>query len=220
MTRRKLAAMIDLTKVIARREAVLKQIVVQAQSDSRVRAVLLVGSLASETNDAYSDIDLVVVAESQSVDALLADRLAFPAQLGDVLLQLDSSWNVWSEAAEVLTLLDGDLPLWVDIDFWPPVAGIPSDARVLAGRAPEPVDATFSEFTGKLKEAHGPGQVAADNLPGVLDVAGVAWRLKAIARGYGGPLSDVENALDQPWIDELERAREPLRRFARHVADS
>ena len=215
----KCAPMIDLTKVIARRADVLGAITRRAGADARVGALLLVGSLATGTNDAYSDIDLVVIAEDDSEDALLDDRRGFPAQFGDVLLQVDSSWNVWNEAAQVLTLLGGDLPLWVDIDFWPAAAAaLPTDARLLTGTEPPPVAATLAELMSDHKEAHGVGQVAVDNVDGALDVAGLAWRLKAIARGHGGPLADVQAALDAPWPAQLERAREPLRRFANHVA--
>ena len=198
----------------------ITDVVAESRRDPRIRALLLVGSLASGRTDAYSDIDLVLVAEDDGVDALLADRLAFPRRLGEVLLQLDSSWNVWSGAAQVVTLLDGPLPLWVDIDIWAAsAAGTPSDARVLAGRAAERVGVTLAELTEKLKAAHGPGTPLRDNAPGAFEVAQVAWHLKAIGRGNGDDLSVVEQALDGPWPPALERAREPLWRFARHVAD-
>ena len=105
---------VHLEKVIARRAAVLDAIVEAAQDHPRVGAAFLVGSLASGTEDAYSDIDLVVLAAPGSGQSLLGDRRTWPAQLGEVLLQLDSSWNVWRGASQVLTLLDGELPLWVD----------------------------------------------------------------------------------------------------------
>ncbi len=209
---------VDLEMVIARRAQVLDVTVSAARSDARVRALFLVGSLASGTDDAYSDIDLVVIPEPGSVDSFLADRLTWPARFGDVVLQLDSSWNVWSGASQVLTLLDGELPLWVDMDIWPPsVPGIPREARVLAGAAPQPLDMSLSELATLLKGRYGPGQVASDNVEGVLDAAWVAWRLKGIARGYGTSLEEVRQALEQPWPAELARARDPLFRYADHV---
>ena len=212
--------MIDLARAVANRERVLAEIVEAARADARVQALLLVGSLAGERTDAYSDIDVVLVADDVSADALLADRLAFPARFGDVLVQLDSSGNVWSEAAQVVTLLDGELPLWVDIDIWAAsAAGTPSDARVLMGHAAPPVQETLSELTVYMKKLHGPGKAVIDNTPVAFDVARVAWRLKAIVRGYGEGLSEIEEALERPWHDELEHAREPLRRFAQHVAE-
>jgi predicted nucleotidyltransferase len=209
---------VDLKSVIARRDRVLEAIVRAAERDVRVRAVVVVGSLAAGSADAYSDIDLALVPESDGADSLLADRLTFPAVLGDVVLQVDSSWNVWTGAAQVLTLFDGELPLWVDMDIWTPsVPGSPRDARVLAGEAPPPIDLSYSEFASWLKEERGLGQVASDNVNGALDVAGLAWWLKGLARGKAQGLADVEDALDAPWSPELEPAREPLRRFAHHV---
>jgi predicted nucleotidyltransferase len=211
--------MIDFDRVIAHRDRVLAELAAEGRRDPRVRAVLLVGSLAADRSDAYSDIDVVLVAQDESADALLADRRAFPARFGEVLVQLDSSGNVWSEAAQVVTLLNGELPLWVDINIWAAsAAGTPSDARVLYGRAPEPVAASLSDLVGEMKAAHGPGKAASENAAGAFDVARVAWRLKAIARGYDNGLSEIERALEQPWAAEFERAREPLRRFASHVA--
>lgn len=209
---------IDLDEVVARRAHVLEAITSTARRDRRVGALLVVGSLAAGTGDTYSDIDLVVIPEPGSVESLLADRLAWPAQFGEVLLQLDSSWNVWSGASQVLTLLDGELPLWVDMDIWPPpLPGIPRDARVLAGAAPQQVDLVLSELATLLKERHGQGQVGSDNPDGVGDVARVAWRLKGVARGYGLSLDEALQLLEQPWPAELERARDPLRRYADHV---
>lgn len=212
---------VDLDKVIERRAHVLDAITSSARRDSRISAVLLVGSLASGAADAYSDIDLAVIPQPESVEGLLADRFTWPSQFGDVLLQLDSSWNVWDGASQVLTLLDGDLPLWVDMDIWPPsVPGIPREARVLAvrGVAPPTIDLSLSELATELKERHGLAQVATDNVDGVLDVAWVAWRLKGAARGKGKSLADILRKLEQPWPTGLERAREPLRRYADHVA--
>ena len=209
-----------LDRVITRRLQVLEAITAAAEHDPRVRSGLLVGSLASENDDAYSDIDLVLITEADALDSLLDDRLTFPADFGDVLLQLDSSWNVWSGASQVLTLFDGDLPLWVDMDIWPPsVPGTPNDARVVSGVAPPPIDMTLADLATHLKERHGPGRVRTENVDGVGDVAKLAWHLKSLARGKGGSLEVVRRALEMPWRPELEGARGPLGRYAEHIGE-
>jgi hypothetical protein len=183
--------------------------------------MFLVGSLASGTHDAYSDIDFVLIPELEGATSLLEERLEWPAQFGEVVLQLDSSWNVWAGAAQVLTLLDGDLPLWLDMDIWPlPLAGIPREARILFGDPPAPVDKSLSELATELKQSAGVGQVASENVEGVLDAAWVAWHLKGIARGKGSSLEVVLRSLERPWSGDLERARKPLRRYADHVASA
>lgn len=170
--------MVDLEAVIAHRDRVLATIERECLRDKRVRALLLVGSLASGRSDLYSDIDVVLVAHDESAAALLADRLSFAPRVGELLVQLDSSWNVWSGAAQVVTLLNGELPLWVDIDIWTAsAAGIPSDARLLAGRSLKPEPDTLSELTHRRKEALGPGHPATEPAPGAFDVARLAWRL-------------------------------------------
>lgn len=189
-----------------------------SERDPRVCAVLVIGSLASGTEDAYSDIDVVAIPGRESLDTFLAERLTWPAQFGEVLLQLDSSWNLWSGSSQVLTLLDGELPLWVDMDIWPPsIPGIPPDARVLAGSPPPPIDMSLSEMRAQLKDRHGTGKVGSDNGEGVFDLARVAWQLKAVARGYGASLEEIRQVLERPWPAELERARESLRRYADHI---
>ena len=211
---------LDLGKVIARRDQVLEAVTSAAESDPRVSTAFLVGSLATGTADAYSDIDVVLIADPAHVDALLADRLTFPTQFGEVLLQFDSSWNVWCGASQVLTLLDSDLPLWIDMDIWSPsVPGIPREARVLAGTTDPVLDMSLSDLSTMLQELHGSGQVAKENLEGVEDVARMVWGLKGIARGYATWPDGLQKALEGPWPTELERAREPIRRYADHVRE-
>ena len=208
---------VNLEEVIARRAEVLDAIAVAARDDPRVGAAFLVGSLASGTEDAYSDIDVVVLAQPGSGQSLLEARRTWPAQFGEVVLQLDSSWNVWSGASQVLTLLEGDLPLWVDMDIWPSsVPAIPRESRLLVGVAPEPIDRSLSELATPLKERHGLGQ-ASENAEGVEEAASLAWRLKAIARGKASSLAEVRAALQQRWPSELQPALASLRRYADHL---
>jgi predicted nucleotidyltransferase len=58
-------------------------------ADDRVAAVFLSGSLATDTGDVYSDVDLMVVAAAGRYDDLFVDRWALMDRLGDLVLRDD-----------------------------------------------------------------------------------------------------------------------------------
>jgi hypothetical protein len=64
---------------------VVERFVAACQADERVVAALLVGSYASGTADAYSDLDLYLITTDEAYDDLLAGRAAFVRQLGEPL---------------------------------------------------------------------------------------------------------------------------------------
>jgi hypothetical protein len=65
------------------RQAVIRRFVAACRADARVVAAFLGGSLARDTADAYSDLDLYLVTTDAGYDAFFAGRAAFIRLLGD-----------------------------------------------------------------------------------------------------------------------------------------
>jgi predicted nucleotidyltransferase len=87
----------------AKHDAVLARFVEVCSSDRRIVAAFLEGSIATGKADAYSDIDLCLIAEDDAYDAVLAERAAIIKRLGDPLF-LESFRN---EAITFFILPDG-----------------------------------------------------------------------------------------------------------------
>jgi predicted nucleotidyltransferase len=66
-----------------RLNAVVERFTHACQADQRVLAAFLGGSLASDTADDWSDLDLYIVAEDEEYEAFFRDRQAFVRQFGD-----------------------------------------------------------------------------------------------------------------------------------------
>ena len=69
---------------VRNREAV-RAFAVRTAVDDRVLAAFLGGSLASGTDDEFSDLDLYVVARPESYDALVSDHAGLLAAMGSTL---------------------------------------------------------------------------------------------------------------------------------------
>ena len=87
----------------ANHDAVLARFVEVCSSDPRIIAAFLEGSIVTGKADAYSDIDLCLIAEDDAYDAVLADRAAIIRRLGDPIF-LESFGN---EAITFFILSDG-----------------------------------------------------------------------------------------------------------------
>lgn len=78
-------------EIVASRARLLEAVVSFFSSDAGVGGIYLAGSLAAGTADAYSDIDLRVVASPPEHERLVAARLTAPASWGQLL------FNEWIE---------------------------------------------------------------------------------------------------------------------------
>jgi hypothetical protein len=115
----------------------------QLHGDERVAAVWLVGSLGQESGDAWSDLDLVVVARDEHLPALVERRRSEFSRFGEVLVAIDAPNGPAGGAYLGVAYAVGELPLWVDWYLWPlSTARRPSDAWVLIERAALPPPAT------------------------------------------------------------------------------
>lgn len=105
----------------------LDSIVEVAVDDARISAVLVAGSAATGTTDAWSDLDLVVVCREEAWPAILDERVAFAARAG-ALLEAFTGEHVGEP--RLLICLYGPPLVHVDLKF------VTADA--LAERVDEP----------------------------------------------------------------------------------
>jgi len=84
------------------------------------RGVWLVGSLATDSGDEWSDVDLIIVGGQPALD--------------DALLTIEMPANGPADGGYLGAMYDvAGLPLWVDWYRWPSNGLIPAEARQLAG---------------------------------------------------------------------------------------
>jgi predicted nucleotidyltransferase len=127
---------VDVARALIQRPA-LRQLWIEdirgrAESDSRIKSLSLVGSLASGEADDWSDIDLIVECDV----GLIQRRLELGASLGEILLQWDAPQNAAPEAMHYCTVYDlGPLPFGVDWHLWPEGSEHPSDSKSIYERA-------------------------------------------------------------------------------------
>ncbi len=80
----------------AKNRAVLRNMVSKCvrllEADGRVEGAYLVGSMADETFDDHSDIDIYVVVADEHYDEVYGERLRFVRQIGDVLSTFEVEW--------------------------------------------------------------------------------------------------------------------------------
>jgi len=203
------------------------------ETDERIDAALVAGSLGRRTADNWSDVDLVVVLDRDAKDDILTNRDEFVRRFGAAVFVFDSPWNAPLDGAQVNALynVDGPWPLYVDWDLWPPGRGAVSpDVQVLLDRVGLPVTrALFDEYRSW------PRQSGPDPTPERLRRARLAM-LPIIAKclvrrdlaraqqilanlGYqtGSTATDLAVAANTMWTDTRPDATEPLARTIDHM---
>lgn len=132
--------------LVAARGRLLEQTVAFFTQQPDVIGILLAGSLPDGTSDAYSDIDLRVVATPEGQSRLLRERLASPRQWGDLL------FNEWLPGTQ--HCISHFAPfLKIDVFYWTLDTFVPSpwfrlSTRVLLDRTG--VMATVIQQSAKL----------------------------------------------------------------------
>jgi predicted nucleotidyltransferase len=156
------------------------------EADQRVSAVWLVGSLGRGTEDAFSDVDAVVVLPDELADRAFASRDDVD-QFGTVTLINPAGQNgpAGGNCVGVLYDMDG-LPLCVDFHIWPHSwATRPSDARVLWELAEETLptaEASFSDLLEARPRRAGSRFTVGER--GLFELMMLSISLKYFARGY------------------------------------
>ncbi len=107
------------------------------ESDSRVRAAWLTGSLARDDHDALSDVDLWIVVSDEFISSVVAQRRQYVAQVESPVLVLENLTNAPPSGAYLLVHYPGAVgPQHFDW-FWQPesLAQYPSNGKLLFDRA-------------------------------------------------------------------------------------
>lgn len=180
-----------LTRRAAEHETLVTRAQTMLETDPRVVAAWLIGSRGRGQADAWSDVDLVVVARDNSLAALKAERRQFAAQLGTPLLIQDLPRNAPPGGAYLLVLYPGETgPLHLDV-YWR-----------LATEAPLPRDTDASE---------GPAAPEAPDARLARDIL-FFWAMAPIAAKYfGRARPDQARALVQMMAQALERVQRACR---------
>ncbi|HEV2124267.1 MAG TPA: nucleotidyltransferase domain-containing protein [Chloroflexota bacterium] len=121
----------------AEHDALLERVRALLESDDRVAAAWLFGSRGRGDADALSDVDLVVVAHEEHLEALKRERRDIVARLGAPLLIQDLPSNAPPGGAYLLVLYPGETgPLHMDW-YWRGLSGavVPHDACLLIRRS-------------------------------------------------------------------------------------
>ena len=125
-----------------------------AETEPRIRGLVLKGSLAQSGGDELSDVDLIAVTVPGARDALWAEREAIVARLGDLLGVFREA--EWATPYMVIALYDG--PLKLDLAFdeerLRPDPWLRNGYDVLSGSvaAPELADPPAFGAEGDLRE--------------------------------------------------------------------
>jgi predicted nucleotidyltransferase len=124
--------MITHTELVQARQALLDRTVSFFTGQPDVVGIFLAGSLAAGSADAYSDIDLRVIATPEGQARLLNGRLDWPAQWGDLLFNewLDGTQHCVSHFRPFLKI---DVFYWTS-DTFKPSAWFKHPARVFLDR--------------------------------------------------------------------------------------
>lgn len=128
----------DLLQIrVAEREALLQRITHALEADERIVAAWLHGSLGRGDADALSDIDLTIIVADEHSPRVNAERQAYAARIGQLVLVQEAPHNAPPGGAFLLVMYEGLAgPLQVDWN-WQPLsqAHLPTDARILFNRA-------------------------------------------------------------------------------------
>lgn len=134
------------------RKQLLDRIVQLLESDERIVAAWLFGSLGNGTADSLSDIDLWLVVADEHIEHMSATRREYAAKPGEPLLIQEAPQNAPAGGAYLLVLYDGEAgPHQVDW-YWQPQssAHLLPDTQILFDRvglpaAPLPLPLTKEE---------------------------------------------------------------------------
>ncbi len=120
----------------AEHDALLERAIALLEPDERVAGAWLFGSRGRGDADALSDVDLVVVAHDEHLEALKEERRELVSRLGAPLLIQDLPRNAPPGGAYLLVLYPGQTgPLHADW-YWRGLSGatVPHDARLVLER--------------------------------------------------------------------------------------
>lgn len=119
------------------RNALLRRITRQLEADARVVAAWLFGSLGRGDADALGDIDLWVVIADDAIEAIVAHRRRYAAQVGEPVLTLEALQNAPLGGAYLMTAYDASSGPHIVDWYWQPrsLAFIPPQIQLLFDRA-------------------------------------------------------------------------------------
>jgi hypothetical protein len=148
------------------RDTLLERITLLLEQDTRIVGAWLFGSLGRGTPDDLSDLDLFLVVDDASAEAVIADRYAHIAALGTPLLVLEAPQNRPPHGAYNMALYDGQFgPHQLDW-YWQPrsYAAIPAETRVLLDRTGLPRLDTPPHFDYQPMPERDPSEVKAQTV--------------------------------------------------------
>ena len=132
----------------AEREILLRSLQSAAESDARIAAVWLFGSLGRKDEDELSDIDIVFVVQNAHLKAVIAERYTFMKRIGDLILVEEAPQNAPPGGAYNMAVYAAPVsPHTVDC-YWQPVEGtcVPPQSLLLFDRVGLPVTSTARVF--------------------------------------------------------------------------
>lgn len=118
------------------RNALLQKITSLLESDSRVGAAWLFGSLGRGDADALSDLDLCVVVSDDAIQSVVAERRQYVTRVGEPVLILEAPQNAPVGGAYLMAAYDAPAGPHIVDWYWQPrsSAFIPPQTQLLFDR--------------------------------------------------------------------------------------
>ena len=111
------------------------------QSDERIVAAWLIGSLGRGNSDEWGDIDLWIAVQDETVEAVTAARYDFARKLGKLVLLEDAPQNAPLKGAFLTAMYAGTCGAHLVDIYWQPlsIAQRPSNTKLLFERVAVPI---------------------------------------------------------------------------------
>jgi hypothetical protein len=210
--------MITHDEILAAREALLERTVSFFAAQQDVTGIFLSGSLPAGSADAYSDIDLRVIATTEAQASLVSGRLDWPTQWGDLL------FNEWVDGTQHCVSHFRPF-VKIDVFYWTPEMFKPSPWF----RMPAKI---FLDRDGLVQSTLAQSQSLAFGPPPRAEVSRVLSKALAgmheiVRRARRAELFFAHSLLDElrsnmvtldSWIQEFEPAAPHDRKLAERVS--
>ncbi len=147
----------------ADRDALLLALTQQVKADHRIEACWLFGSFGRGTQDAWSDLDVVLVIANDHFENFLSERYHQVSRLGSVVLQVESAHNGPPGGCYLMTGYDFPAGIQLVDWYWQPSQSAKfakSEAVLVMNRQPPEYEACQAELVAMWQRPENDSKLA------------------------------------------------------------